>query len=90
MHVARGRVGCGAGECRECSTVAAPKARSHLRCPRSSQAAAPCIGTAPNMPWPGASCSTARIDLEINTARRSWCDKKVRGLAGIKFQVLDS
>lgn len=52
--------------------------------------AAACIGTAPNMPWPGASCSTARIDLEINTARRSWCDKKVRGLAGIKFQVLDS
>lgn len=29
------------------------------------------------------------IDLEINTARRFWGDKKVRGLAGIQFQILD-
>lgn len=29
------------------------------------------------------------IDFEINTARRFWGAKKVRGLSGIQFQILD-
>ncbi|PRW20305.1 hypothetical protein C2E21_9138 [Chlorella sorokiniana] len=29
------------------------------------------------------------IDMEINTARRFWGAKKVRGLAGIQFQILE-
>lgn len=75
--------------------------RSRHACQCGACSTAPCASSV-SPGWPpffcplqGCCTENARknggylIDFEINTARRFWGAKKVRGLAGIQFQILD-